>query len=77
MALKDGRVQRNSAGLVKRGSEEHRLQARQVLERIAEALSQTTAEVRSYIKQQPEFAEVGQRMLQEWEKGAALSLRSA
>jgi hypothetical protein len=77
MALKDGRVQRNSAGLVKRAWEEHRLQARQVLERIAEALSQTTAEVRSYIKQQPEFAEVGQRMLQEWEKGAALSLRSA
>ena len=62
---------------MKRAWEEHRLQARQVLERIAEALSQTTAEVRSYIKQQPEFAEVGQRMLQEWEKGAALSLRSA
>jgi serine/threonine-protein kinase HipA len=50
---------------------------RQILERIDEARSQTTAEVRSYIKQHPDFAEVGKRMLQEWEKGAALSLRSA
>jgi serine/threonine-protein kinase HipA len=50
---------------------------RQILERIEESMSQSTAEVRSYIKQHPDFAEVGKRMLQEWEKGAALSLRSA
>ncbi len=49
---------------------------RQVLERIDEAMSQTTTEVRSYIKEHPDFAEVGDRMLQEWEKGRALSLRS-
>jgi serine/threonine-protein kinase HipA len=49
---------------------------RQILERIDEAMSQTTAEVSFYIRQHPDFAEVGERMLQEWEKGAALSLRS-
>ena len=49
---------------------------RQILERIDEAMSQTTTEVRSYIKEHPDFAEVGDRMLQEWEKGRALSLRS-
>jgi serine/threonine-protein kinase HipA len=49
---------------------------RQILGRIDEAMSQTTAEVSSYIRQHPDFAEVGERMLQEWEKGAALSLRS-
>jgi hypothetical protein len=49
---------------------------RQIPERVDEAISQTGAEVRSYIKQQPGFAEVGARMLQEWEKGAALSLCS-
>jgi hypothetical protein len=29
----------------------------------------------NYIKQQSDFAHVGERMLQEWEKGVALSLR--
>ena len=48
-----------------------------ILERIDEAMSQTAPEVRSYIKQHPDFAEVGERMLQEWEKGTVLSLRSA
>jgi len=50
---------------------------KQILQRINEAMSQTTPEVRSYMEQHPDFAEVGERMLQEWEKGAALSLRSA
>lgn len=48
---------------------------RQILERIAEAIVETEREVHSYIQQHPEFAEIGERMLQEWEKGAAGSLR--
>src|SRR5882724_5779122 len=42
---------------------------RQILERIAEAIQETTREVHSYTKEHPQFAEVGQRMLQEWETG--------
>jgi serine/threonine-protein kinase HipA len=48
---------------------------RQILQRISDALSETAADIRSYIKQHPEFAEVGERMLQEWEKGRELSLK--
>jgi hypothetical protein len=33
--------------------------------------------MRSYMKEHPDFAEIGERMLQEWEKGIALSLQSA
>ncbi len=50
---------------------------RQILERIDNAISQTANEVRSYISQSPDFAEIGERMLQEWENGSSLSLRSA
>jgi serine/threonine-protein kinase HipA len=46
----------------------------QILERIGEAISQTIAEVRAYAKEHSEFAEVGARILQEWEKGTASSL---
>jgi serine/threonine-protein kinase HipA len=48
---------------------------KQILQRIDEALSQTIADVRLYISQNSEFAEVGERMLEEWKKGASLSLR--
>ena len=48
---------------------------RSILERIHEAIQDTAREVRSYIKQHPEFEELGQRMLQEWENGSATSLR--
>jgi serine/threonine-protein kinase HipA len=48
---------------------------KQILERIDDAISQTKADLRLYIRQNPEFAEVGERMLEEWEKGASLSLR--
>src|SRR5450432_2095999 len=47
----------------------------QILERIAEAIQETTREVHSYMKEHPEFAEIGQRMLQEWESGVSSSLR--
>lgn len=48
---------------------------RQILERIDEAIQETVKEVRSYIKQHPEFDEIGERMLQEWEQGRSLCLR--
>jgi serine/threonine-protein kinase HipA len=48
---------------------------RQILERIAAAIQETTGEVRSYANEHPEFAGIGQRMLQEWEIGVNSSLR--
>src|SRR5258708_26674635 len=48
---------------------------RQILERIAEAIQETTREVRSYMKEHPQFAEIGERMLQEWVSGVNSSLR--
>ncbi len=47
---------------------------RLILERICDALEDTAKEIRSYIKQHPKFQDVGQGMLQEWEKGIS-SLR--
>jgi hypothetical protein len=49
---------------------------RRILEHIGEAFSGTSAEVRAYINKHPDFADIGERMLQEWEKGMALSLRA-
>src|SRR5580698_1693835 len=48
---------------------------RQILERIAEAIQGTTREVHSYMNEHPQFAEIGRRMLQEWESGVNSSLR--
>jgi serine/threonine-protein kinase HipA len=48
---------------------------RQILGRIDEAIRETAKEVRSYRKEHPEFAELGQRLLEEWETGSASSLR--
>lgn len=50
-------------------------QARQVLERVAQALLETMKDVRLYMKERPEFGGIGQRMLQEWESGVNSSLR--
>jgi serine/threonine-protein kinase HipA len=47
---------------------------RQILGRIDEAIQETTREVHSYTKEHPEFAEIGQRMLQEWASGVNTSL---
>jgi serine/threonine-protein kinase HipA len=52
-------------------------QVRDILDRIAKAIRSTSAEVRAYIREHPDFADIGERMLQEWEKGAALSLKPA
>ena len=48
---------------------------RQILERIADAIRDTTREVDSYLKEHPEFVGIGQRMLKEWEIGVNTSLR--
>jgi uncharacterized protein YehS (DUF1456 family) len=47
----------------------------EILERVSDALSQTEIDLRSYIKEHPDFKEVGERMLQEWIKGRQLSLQ--
>jgi serine/threonine-protein kinase HipA len=52
-------------------------QVKSILGLIAEAIHSTSAEMRSYAKEHSDFAEIGDRILQEWEKGAALSLQSA
>ena len=44
---------------------------RQILERIDDALAETAADVRAWINDHPEFAEIGQRMLGEWKIGSA------
>src|SRR5580658_10093573 len=49
---------------------------RAILERIDEAIREAGKEVRAYIKRHTEFEEIGQRMLQEWEKASATSLRN-
>jgi serine/threonine-protein kinase HipA len=52
-------------------------QVKNILGLIAEAIHSTSTEMRSYMKEHPDFAEIGDRILQEWEKGTALSLQSA
>jgi serine/threonine-protein kinase HipA len=48
---------------------------KQILERVGDAMSQSAAEMQTYMKEHTEFAQVGERMLEEWEKGRELSLR--
>jgi serine/threonine-protein kinase HipA len=48
---------------------------RQILEMIDEAILGTAKEVRVYMQEHPEFAEVGKGLLREWEAGSAVSLR--
>jgi serine/threonine-protein kinase HipA len=50
---------------------------RQILEHIREAVLSTSTEVCAYIKDHPEFAEIGERMLHEWKIGLAHSLKEA
>jgi serine/threonine-protein kinase HipA len=47
----------------------------QILERIGDAIQATKKEVHAYAAEHPAFAEIGQRMLQEWEGGVRHSLR--
>jgi serine/threonine-protein kinase HipA len=48
---------------------------RKILGRIRDAMATTSEELRAYIKSHPESGNIGNRMLQEWEKGSATSLR--
>jgi serine/threonine-protein kinase HipA len=50
---------------------------RQILERVEAAVADTSKELRDYIKIHAEFMEIGNRMLQQWEEGVALSLKAA
>jgi len=43
-------------------------QIRNILDRIAEAIHSTSADVRVYIKEHPDFADIGGHMLREWGK---------
>jgi serine/threonine-protein kinase HipA len=52
-------------------------QIRQLFERISDALSQTSADIQSYIKDHPAFEAIGEGMRKEWEKGRQHSLRLA
>jgi serine/threonine-protein kinase HipA len=50
---------------------------REILERITDAIADTSKELRAYIKDHPNFKEIGERMPHEWEQGVAVSLRAA
>ena len=50
---------------------------RQILERIADAIAATSAEVKAYINDHAEFEDIGTRMIQQWEQGIATSLKVA
>ena len=47
-----------------------------ILERIEAAIADTSKELHAYIKAHAEFIEIGNRMLQQWEQGVALSLKA-
>jgi serine/threonine-protein kinase HipA len=49
-------------------------QIRAIVERIADALSETAKDVRRHAKKHPAFAEVGARMIEEWKWGRRESL---
>lgn len=49
----------------------------QIFERISDALSQTSKEVRAYEKKHPKFRDIGKRMLEQWEIGRKSLLESA
>ena len=50
---------------------------REILERINAAIDDISKEIRAYIKDHPDFEDIGNRMLREWEQGVALSLKAA
>jgi hypothetical protein len=50
---------------------------RQILERIEAAIADTSKDLQAYTKAHAEFMEIGNRMLQQWEEGVALSLTAA
>jgi serine/threonine-protein kinase HipA len=53
------------------------VRVREILGRIDAAITATSSELRAHIKEHAEFEDIGNRMLQQWEQGAAHSLRTA
>ncbi len=51
--------------------------ARQLLQKVEAAMADTGNAIRSHIRLNPEFREIGERMLKAWSEGMALSLRDA
>jgi serine/threonine-protein kinase HipA len=49
---------------------------RQILERTEAAIADTSNDLQAYVKAHAEFMEIGNRMLQQWEQGVALSLKA-
>lgn len=49
---------------------------RAILERVSDAMATVSTELRTYVKSHPDFADIGGRILQEWEHGVALSLKA-
>jgi serine/threonine-protein kinase HipA len=50
---------------------------REILERVSGAISDTSRELRTYLKDHPDFEDIGNLMLHEWEQGVAFSLKTA
>src|SRR5215471_16759056 len=50
---------------------------RQILEQIDAAIADTSKELHAYMQAHAEFMEIGNRMLQQWEQGVAMSLKTA
>jgi serine/threonine-protein kinase HipA len=48
---------------------------REILERVRDAVVRTAGDIKSYIKNHPDFDEIGSRMMLEWQKGSDISLR--
>ena len=47
---------------------------RQILERISDAIAATSKDVKTYIKEHPDFREIGERILEQWKEGVSTSL---
>jgi len=45
--------------------------------RVSGAISDTSRELRTYLKDHPDFEDIGNLMLHEWEQGVAFSLKKA
>jgi serine/threonine-protein kinase HipA len=50
---------------------------RQILQRIEAAIADTSIDLRAYMTDHSEFADIGTRMLHEWQQGVGLSLRAS
>jgi serine/threonine-protein kinase HipA len=51
------------------------VRVREILERVRDAVARTSEEIKSYMKNHPDFDEIGNRMMLEWQKGSDISLR--